>query len=84
MDKDKMKAKSDYINMIQKSWTYNRMTDKEKSNCIKALSDSNIFGSYKQRYEILHNVYTSFLYALEYNDFCAGWREPVNNDRPLF
>ena len=80
MVKNKDNALTDYIKLIEKSWTFARLTDKEKDNCIKALRNTYIFGNYNQRWNILQSVYDAFLYALDYSPI--GWRE--KNTAPKF
>lgn len=84
MEKVKENVLQDFINMIEKSWTYDRLTEKEKEN-LQAVFESvqitnALKGTYKQRWEILQVAYTSFLYALNYT--ATGWRE--QEETPLF
>ena len=82
---DKEKAKDYFVDMIQKSWTYARLTKKEKENLSKvfnsSLTESCLKGTYEQRWAILNGIYHSFLMALDYN--ATNWREE-NEDIPLF
>ena len=84
MERIKENAKNDFINMIQNSWTYNKLTQKEQKNLKNLLCSEHIEnilkGTYKQRYEILYGIYYSFLIALDYKSI--GWRE--KEEIPLF
>lgn len=75
--KNKDLAYDDFINMIVQSWTYERLSYTEKNRAIDALRHAfdtgAIAGNYKQRFEILHAVYYSYLLALDYNP--CNWRE---------
>lgn len=77
MEKIKENAKNDFIEMIQNSWTYNRLTENEKENLKDVFNsiraDNILKGTYKQRWEILNGIYFSFLQALNYKP--VGWRE---------
>lgn len=68
-------AMKDFKNMIQKSWTYERFTQREQENFNNMLIEieNRLIGTYKQRWEQLNNIYTAFLSALDYKPF--GWRE---------
>ena len=68
--------KSDYIeNVYKRSWTYERLTDKEKSKIIDLLYSAKLFANTKKDvcYE-MHVIYSAFLEALDYA--ASGWREP--------
>ena len=73
----KEKVRSEFIAMIKESWTYERLTAKEKENYIKALEKVNIFGRRNQIWEVLQGVSHGFLAALDYAP--TGWREPSTN-----
>lgn len=77
MKKIKENAKNDFINMIQNSWTYNKLTENEKENLKDIFYDikteNALKGTYEQRYEILQAIYYSFLKALNYKPI--NWRE---------
>lgn len=68
-------AIKDFKSMIQKSWTYERFTQREQENFNNMLIEieNRLIGNYKQRYDQLNNIYTAFLSALDYKPF--GWRE---------
>lgn len=75
--KPKEQAIKDFKDMIQKSWTYEKFTQREQENynnlldCIE--NENRLIGNYKQRWDQLNNIYTAFLSALDYKPF--GWRE---------
>ena len=74
MTKNKENAKADYINNnILNSWTYARLTEEEKKRALEAVDAATLCGNYKQRFEQIHNIYYSFLLALNYSPI--GWRE---------
>lgn len=75
--KDKERALTDFIEMITKSWTYDRMTEKERTNCIKALRETTLKGTWEHRREVLDSAYNAFLLALDYT---PRWREPETNE----
>lgn len=74
---NKETAVSDYMEMIEKSWTWARLTEIER----KAFQDSVswsveqgiIVGSWKHRWMILQALYTMLLNTIGYEPF--GWRE---------
>jgi len=86
MEKIKENAFIEFVDMIAKSWTYNRLTADERNHVIDSLYDAKLSGTYNQRFEQLHNIYQACLYMLNYKEQNRNnnWREPVNNDRPLF
>lgn len=75
--KIKENAIKDYLEMVKKSWTYKKLTIKEKENfykCIEWADRGNcIKGNYHTRWNILHAIYHSFLIGIGYTDF--NWRE---------
>lgn len=78
MEKIKENAKKDFIEMIKKSWTYEKLTKEEKDNlAIVFFEDVRLEkalkGSYNHRWDILQIVYSSFLKGCGYTDF--NWRE---------
>ena len=86
--KDKENAFGEFIDMIKKSWTYDRMTETEKAHCIDALHQAAIYdkidrGSYLQRWQNFNAVYTGFLWALGYSENPVTWRE-TDADAPQF
>lgn len=76
--KIKENAKSDFLKMIFKSWTWARLTDQEKVKFVDLISNDNynISGNYLQRYNAYNFGYFAFLQGLGYKP--TGWREAVN------
>lgn len=68
---------TDFLEMIKKSWTYEKLTKEEKGkiNCIllDSRTSENIKGNYNQRWKALNALYYAFLIALDYTP--TGWRE---------
>lgn len=76
--KNKNNATTDFINMILKSWTWEKLTEQERNRFLTLLSEERfskkrIIGTYKQRYEILNGFYEMFLEGCGYKP--DGWRE---------
>ena len=77
-------AVGDFITMIYKSWTYERMTDLEKArldDVFNFVSRGCITGNYKTRWNIMQAAYTAFLHGIGYTDF--NWREPDPESVPF-
>ena len=77
----------DFCKMIEKSWTFERLTEDERGRCWDALHFpvklGLLKGCYKVRWGILQSVYTAFLNGIGYNGF--NWREPESVEpAPLF
>lgn len=74
--RDKTTVLNDFKDMIYKSWTYARLTEKEKENLHKTFNEVStqeaLKGSYIQRWHILQAIYSSYLNALEYDPI--NWR----------
>lgn len=72
----------DYFNsVISHSWTWERLTDKEKE-CFKTCIDfGRIQGSKRQRITTLNMIYSAFLHGVGYTP--TNWREP-DTDAPQF
>lgn len=73
MEVTKENAKGIYIQTIKSSWTYGLLTEEERQRVMTALWEAKVFGTIRQREEILHSVYYGFLLALDYKP--TGWRE---------
>lgn len=62
---------------IVRSWTFNRMTEEEKENCVAAFEWASeqgfIKGNAVQRWEIMESIYTAFLYGIGYPTQNKGW-----------
>ena len=84
MERIKENAFDDFITMIQKSWTYEKLTNTEKEflnktfNC--KLIQKNIKGTYQQRWETLQGIYEAFLYGAG----CTGFKWRETEETPLF
>ena len=83
--KDKEMALADMIKGFTKSWTFNRLTDEEKSRFHKIFNaydaDRYIQGNYRQRCQQLHGMYHAFLLGVGY-DNSVTWRG--DETEPLF
>lgn len=77
MNKVKENAFKDWFDMIVQSWTWNKLTESER-NIFTEQMDSwcNIrgllSGTYKQRWEILQEMYYVYLLGVGYKPI--GWR----------
>lgn len=78
--KNKNNVFVDYLEMIKKAWTYDRMTQEEKEKIKELLTSErikeDIKGTYKQRYDALNAVYYAFLIGIGYDNF--DWRGGKN------
>lgn len=76
-EKIKENALYNYKLLIMQSWTYDRLTTKERerlSDTLDWVDKQNILsGNYKQRWDTLNAIYHAFLSALDYSPI--GWRE---------
>ena len=67
----------DFCEMVRNSWTYEKMSDYERSRCWEAIyfatSHGLVKGCYKVRFGILQAVYNAFLIGIGYSDF--NWRD---------
>ena len=83
MDKIKENAKYNFNDMIQKSWTFNKLTKEERETWHHIITspqlEQALKGGYDTRWHILQVVYSSFLAGVGYNG--ANWRE---NERQPF
>ena len=77
---DKENARQDFGAMIEKSWTYGRMTTEERAAWRGTLDAVTVKGSYRQRWNTLNSLYCNFLFDIGYSG--ADWRE--TNPAPLF
>lgn len=75
--KDKEYVRKDYMEMITKSWTYDRMTSDERKKLgnlfISPQLKNALKGTYKQRWDVLNAMYHSFLIGIGYTDY--SWRD---------
>lgn len=85
MKHDKNEAINEFIEMIKKSWTYERLTTEEKQRFLNTIEwgkqQGIIKGSWLERWHILQLTYDSFLNALDYKP--TGWREPDDDYLPF-
>lgn len=80
-ERQKENAVSDFVKMIEKSWTYARLTESEKACLHEVIYNGKFKGNYIARWEQLYTAYHFFLAALGYKP--SGWREP-ETETPLF
>ena len=77
MARDKESAYCEFVEMIQKSWTWHRLTESERVSCMDAFyfaENQNILkGNFNQRWMILQAIYNAFLCGIGYTPF--NWRE---------
>lgn len=86
MTKEQEKAMllAEFRTMIGNSWTFERLTEKEKERIMNVLSVRNyqtmtaLKGTKQQRWDILNAIYSSFLIALDYKPI--GWREKEESE----
>ena len=80
---NKDNATKDFFEMIEKSWTWARLTDKAREFFIDRVTATNdptaktVKGSYKERFETLNALYFMFLAGTGYcvNIDVNDWRE---------
>ena len=83
MEKTKENALEIYVDMMKKSWSYERLTENEKSRLLDAIRRTRLFGTFRQRWETLQAVNFGFLLGVGYKPI--GWRENENGKPiPLF
>ncbi len=75
MKKDKEMAFNDYVKLFQRSWTYNRLTEKEREQFEAAMQfvKNALSGTYRQRAAQMNAAYDAFLMGVGYNGF--NWRD---------
>ena len=77
MKREKEKAYNDFFEMIKISWTFQKLTEKEKENLQDVFysirTENALKGTYKQRRAVLDAIYFAFLKSLNYEPI--GWRE---------
>ena len=86
---EKIKIKENVINefdvMIKQSWTYNKMTEKEKERWNNVLNDKQIKdslkGKYEQRWISLNAIYHSFLIGIGFTGW--DWRSDEKDPLPF-
>lgn len=81
--KNKELAVYDFKEMTQNSWTYAKMTDKEKENWEMLLTHTRVStclkGNYDSRWGILQAIYHTYLIGIGYTDF--NWRNDCGGDK---
>lgn len=72
----KENALYNFIVMTENSWTFNKMTSKEKERLYDVLNDYRttkaLRGTYYERWDVLQAIYGAYLSGLGYTDF--NWR----------
>ena len=75
--KDYKLARKEFVEMIEKSWTWARLNDEEQGRFLALLrkveTRGDLKGTYKERFSICHVIYEGFLEGLGYKPI--GWRE---------
>ena len=70
-----------YLAMTCRSWTFGRMTHRERENCVKTFLDSAecglIKGDFLARWRTMNAMYSAFLCALGYDDDPGDWRGEI-------
>lgn len=85
--KPKERAVSDFVGMIEHSWTWDRMTGDEQSKLLALYYDDPgtkraIVGSYEQRWMVCNAILRSYLSGIGYTGFT--WREKHPSRVPSF
>ena len=85
MTRNKEFAFSHHADMITRSWTYSRMTEKEKDGWFNVAHDAVeqgvITGTYDHRFKILNALYSAYLNGIGYSGHT--WREPNPESVPF-
>ena len=90
MNSTKVKAKenayTDWFEIIFNSWTWKRLTDDEKTTFTNQMDSwcnyrELLIGTYKQRWEILNELYYMYLLGIGYKPI--GWRKNTE-ENPKF
>lgn len=84
MEKIKENAAQDFFEMIKKSWTWERLTEKEKDQFLEAFDtvvyswansgDRVIKGTYKERWAVCNAMYHMFLAGVGYDNNDPRWK----------
>ena len=85
MEKIKENAPQDFLEMIKKSWTWERLNQKERKQFMDAFDtivyswgnskyDKAIKGTYKDRWHILNAMYHMFLAGVGYDNNDPRWK----------
>lgn len=70
---EKEQALEKFMEMIKQSWTWERLTKEEIERFYECIDRSILFGTFKQRWQHLNDIYFSFLMGLGYS--WNNWRE---------
>lgn len=71
--KNKNNVFNDFYSMIEKSWTWERLSTYERQRFYDSINKDDIKGTYEQRWLTLNSCYHSYLIGLGYEPI--GWRE---------
>ena len=80
MDNKETAIQEYFIDVIQKSWTWERLTEEEKQRFLE-IDVSRVYGTAAQRVRTFNTVYHAYLLGLGYMPI--GWREAAE-DIPQF
>jgi hypothetical protein len=72
MEKCKDQASEQFIDVIIKSWTWEKLTSIERERFFNLLPERPS-GTFEQRYDCLSMIYRAYLHGLGYQPI--GWRE---------
>ena len=76
MNIDKENVYSEFVRMIEQSWTFSRMEEAEQRDCYKALHDvllhGWLHGNARARWHTMQVVYNAFLLGIGYDG--GNWR----------
>lgn len=84
--KAKENAYTDWFEMIFNSWTWERLTDNERTVFTDRMDfwcnrSGNFVGTYKHRWDVLNEMYYMYLLGIGYEPM--GWRENTE-ENPKF
>ena len=85
MKKEKEQALPEFLDMIRRSWTWQRLTEEEKARFLDELdagpssaAGKSLGGTFEKRWYTLQAFYQFFLAGTGYRP--DGWREPADAD----
>lgn len=75
--RSKEEAFNMFVEMIEKSWTYTKLSKQERINLSTTFNNVEKYlkGNFKQRWETLQLIYEAFLNALCFCENVVNWRE---------
>lgn len=75
--RNKEEAFDMFVEMIEKSWTYEKLSKQERINLSITFNDAkkNLKGNYARRINTLNLIYRAFLNALNYCENSGTWRD---------